>query len=156
MHWLGFGLAWELCLAQVSLCQDTRNGYSVLSPLQLLLFIPAGPALPLQPSQGSSVRTAWSFPSIASLQDPLERWLGDDREPSTTLVKIFRPLVRGGHVEPGAGRQSATFSVQNVLHLEHPLGSRCYIRAVVINMYCICLYCKYILAPQLCNSEKGG
>lgn len=73
-----------------------------------------------------------------------------------TLVKIFRPVVRGGHIDPSVGRQSVTFSVRKVmLSLENPLSSRCCIRAGLLNMYSIYLYCKYILAPQHCNSKKG-
>lgn len=69
------------------------------------------------------------------------------------LVKIFRLVVRGGHVEPSVGRQSVLFSVKDVmLSLENPLSSRCSITAGLLYMYSIYLYCKYILALQHCNS----
>lgn len=70
-----------------------------------------------------------------------------------SLEEIFRPVDRGGNVEPRIGRQSGRFSVQNLmLSPESPLSSRCCIRAVLLYMRSISLYCKYILAPQHCNS----
>lgn len=162
MHWLVFGLAWELWLAQVSLCRDTWNGYTVLSPLQLLPFIPAGLGLPLQPLQGSSVRIAWWCSQWLSKHCLPAGSLGEVSQAEVTggwqraqydTGEDLQASVRGGHVEPGVGRQSVMFSVQNVrISLKYPLSSRCYIRAVVLFICSIYLYCKYILAQQHCNS----
>lgn len=125
-------------MAQVSLCQDTENGCNaLLSPLQLLLLIPFKQDLTflfsISSVQSSSVSRLPGIVhsgtlNIASLQDPIEMCamqqlcLGDDREPSMTLVKILRPVVRGGHAEPDVGSQSL-YRMDGMFSLEHPLRS---------------------------------
>jgi len=72
--------------------------------------------------------------------------LGDDKEPNMTLVKVLRPLVRGGHAEPDAGSRSLAFSVENerdaFLRTSSQISGAIlellyYIHVVFI--YCICI-----------------
>lgn len=73
--------------------------------------------------------------------------LGDNGEPRVTLVKIRRPVVRGGRAEPVVGSQSLAFSVQNgcdafLKNIVPDLW--CYIRAVCI-IYVLCIYIVFVL-----------
>lgn len=72
--------------------------------------------------------------NIASLQDPIERCvmqqlcLGDDREPSMTLVKILRPVLEVGMLSQmlAVSHLPSLYRVDVMFSLEHPL------RALVI------------------------
>lgn len=69
--------------------------------------------------------------------------LGDDREPSMTLVKILRLVVRGGHAEPDIGSQSLAFSVQN--GCDAFLRTSSQISDAVLQPFVLYIYCIYIV-----------
>lgn len=68
--------------------------------------------------------------------------LGDDREPSVTPVKVFRPVVRGGHAEPDVGSQSLAFSVQN--GCDAFLRTPSQISGAILESFVLYMYCVYI------------
>ena len=69
--------------------------------------------------------------------------LGPDREPSMTLVKILRPVVRGGHAEPDVGSQSLAFSVQN--GCDAFLRTSSQISGAILELFVLYMYCVYML-----------
>lgn len=64
--------------------------------------------------------------------------LGDDGEPRVTLVKILRPVVRGGRAEPVVGSQSLAFSVQNGCDAVLKISSQ--ISGAILELFALYMY----------------